>query len=250
MSCSYQALLLAAGEGTRLRPLTLSTPKCLVPILGHPLLSYWLELLDRGPEPSKIWVNCSYLSEQVGSYLAKAAKKYPRANIAWFFEPKLRGTAGTVKDLLDEFNPSQSLLLVHADNLSWFDLGAFLQAHQFRPKGMEMTMMTFRTDSPETCGIVEVDQIGAAHQFYEKDPNAPGNLANGAVYLISPEGLARIRSLGEVTEFSTEVIPAFMGKIYCWHNDTYHRDIGNPDAYRLAQSEFQPIATKFNLLSG
>jgi NDP-sugar pyrophosphorylase family protein len=76
-----------------------------------------------------------------------------------------------------------------------------------------------------------------------------GNLANGAVYLISPEGLERIRSLGEVTEFSTQVIPAFMGKIHCWQNTTYHRDIGNPDSYRLAQSEFQSILTKFNLFT-
>lgn len=249
MSGDYQTLLLAAGEGTRLRPLTLSTPKCLVPILGHPLLSYWLELLHRGPEPSKIWVNCSYLYEQVDGYLAKATQKYPGANITRFFESKLLGTAGTVRALLGEFNPSQSLLLVHADNLSWFDLGAFLRAHDSRPKGMEMTMMTFRTDSPQTCGIVELGPNGAVRQFYEKDPNAPGNLANGAVYLISPEGLERIRSLGEVTEFSTQVIPAFMGKIYCWHNATYHRDIGNPASYRLAQSEFQSIATKFNLFT-
>jgi mannose-1-phosphate guanylyltransferase len=150
---------------------------------------------------------------------------------------------------MGKFNPSQSLLLVHADNLSWFDLGAFLWAHQSRPKGTEMTMMTFCTDSPQTCGIVELDQNGAVRQFYEKDPGAPGNLANGAVYLISPEGLERIRSLGEVTEFSTQVIPAFMGKIHCWQNTTYHRDIGNPDSYRLAQSEFQSILTKFNLFT-
>ena len=249
MSGSYQALLLAAGKGTRLQPLTLSTPKCLVPILGRPLLSYWLELFNRGPEPSKIWVNCSYLSEQVEDYLKKAASKYPRANIAQFFEPNLLGTAGTVQALMSEFNPSQNLLLAHADNLSWFDLRSFLGAHLSRPTGMELTMMTFQTDSPQTCGIVELDQNGAMRHFYEKDPSAPGNLANGAVYLISPEGLKRIRSLGKITEFSTQVIPAFVDKIYCWHNATYHRDIGTPDSYRLAQSEFQSIASEFNLFN-
>jgi mannose-1-phosphate guanylyltransferase len=72
-------------------------------------------------------------------------------------------------------------------------------------------------------------------------------MANGAVYFISPEGLAHIRELGNVHDFSTEVVPAFLEKIYCWQNTTYHRDIGNPMAYKIAHREFRPVAEHYEL---
>jgi mannose-1-phosphate guanylyltransferase len=163
------------------------------------------------------------------------------------FEPELLGTAGTLVNLLSQLQPEQDLLLVHADNLSWFSLEAFLNAHHQRPADTELTMMTFETDAPQTCGIVELNELGVVQAFHEKVKHPPSNLANGAVYLISPAGLARIQSLGQVFEFSTQVIPAFMGRIYCWQNTVYHRDIGNPQAYAAAQSEFRPIAEQFEL---
>ena len=247
MNPLYQALLLAAGEGTRLRPLTLNTPKCLVPVLGRPLLGYWLDLLNRGPSPSRIWVNTSYLADQVQDFLQASNPAYPQLVIQSLFEPELLGTAGTLVNLLPQLQPEQDLLLVHADNLSWFSLEAFLNAHHQRPADTELTMMTFETDAPQSCGIVELDELGVVQAFHEKVKHPPSNLANGAVYLISPAGLSRIQSLGQVFEFSTQVIPAFMGKIYCWQNTVYHRDIGNPQAYAAAQSEFRPIAEQFEL---
>ena len=243
----YQALLLAAGEGTRLRPLTLNTPKCLVPVLGRPLLGYWLELLSRGPSPGHVWVNTSYLASQVRDFLKVSQPTYPQLSIRSTFESQLLGTAGTLVNLLPQLQPQQDLLLVHADNLSWFSLEAFLNAHHRRPASTEMTMMTFETDAPQTCGIVELNELDVVQAFYEKVAHPPSNLANGAVYLISPAGLARIQSMGPMFEFSTQVIPEFIGKIYCWQNTTYHRDIGNPQAYEAAQSEFRPVAEQFRL---
>ena len=111
----------------------------------------------------------------------------------------------------------------------------------------ELTMMTFETDTPQSCGIVELDENNLVQAFHEKVARPPSNLANGAVYLISPAGLARIKSMGPIFEFSTQVIPEFIGKIYCWQNTTYHRDIGNPQAYEAAQSEFRPVAEQFGL---
>jgi mannose-1-phosphate guanylyltransferase len=249
MPLQYDALLLAAGEGTRLRPLTLQTPKCLVPILGRPLLGYWLELLDRGPRPAHIWVNTSYLADQVAAFLESSQTRHPELHITATFEEQLLGTAGTLVQLLPRLDPSRDLLLVHADNLSWFNLEAFLSAHANRPAGAEITMMTFETDAPQTCGIVELDEQGLVKAFHEKVANPPSNLANGAVYLLSAAARARIASLGPVFEFSTQVIPAFMGKVYCWQNTVYHRDIGNPQAYLAAQTEFRPITQQFRLIT-
>ena len=96
---------------------------------------------------------------------------------------------------------------------------------------------------------MELDTLGVVQAFHEKVANPPSNLANGAVYLLSAAARARIASLGPVFEFSTQVIPAFMGKVYCWQNTVYHRDIGNPQAYFAAQTEFQPITQQFRLIT-
>ena len=218
-----------------------------MPVLGRPLLDYWLKLLDRGPVPSQVWVNTFYLSEQVQTFLRASNAAYPQLSIEITTESKLLGTAGTLIELLPKLKPEQDLLLVHADNLSWFSLEAFLNAHRQRPGGTELTMMTFETDAPQSCGIVETDERDVLKAFHEKVENPPSNMANGAVYFISPEGLAHIRELGNVHDFSTEVVPAFLEKIYCWQNTTYHRDIGNPMAYKIAHREFRPVAEHYEL---
>lgn len=247
MLLKYEALLLAAGEGRRLQPLTLVTPKCLVPVINRPLLEYWLELLKRGPSPKRVWINTSYLADQVEAFLQNRSRPTPPFEITTVHEPELLGTAGTLIQLLPRLEANADLLLAHADNLSWFDLSRFLEAHQGRPEQTEITMMTFKTDCPESCGIVELDAQGVAQAFHEKVSNPPSDLANGAVYLISPKGLSQIQSLGCSSDFSTEVIPAFLGRIYCWKNKTYHRDIGTPNSYECAQAEFQETASRYRI---
>lgn len=239
------ALLLAAGNGTRLRPLTLNTPKCLAPIRGYPLLGVWLSLLQRGPQPNSCWINLHYLSDKVEAFLQSQVGKisYP---IHLFREDELLGTAGTLKALLPQLL-GEDLLLAHADNLSWFSLRSFLTAHQNRPQNTELTMMIFETDHPQSCGIVEFDQMGVLRVFHEKVESPPSNLANGAVYLISPEGLERIESLRDMTDFSSQIIPEFLGQIYCWQNKVYHRDIGCLQSLNIAQVEFGLTKERYQL---
>ena len=90
----FDAILLAAGNGTRLRPITRSIPKCLVDILGKPLLEYWLDLLRKSDSLSKIFINTHYLAEQVQEFLNERPKS--RINIERTFEAQLLGTAGTL----------------------------------------------------------------------------------------------------------------------------------------------------------
>jgi mannose-1-phosphate guanylyltransferase len=194
-----------------------------------------------------VWVNTSYLANQVKVFLQTARASHPQLSITSTFEPNLLGTAGTLYALLPQLQKEQDLLLVHADNLSWFDLKAFLKAHETRPHPTEITMMTFKTDTPRSCGIVELDNKNVLQAFHEKVDQPPSNLANGAVYLISPRGLAKIRDMGPLSEFSTKVIPAFLGKIYCWQNTVYHRDIGSPQAYDAAKSDFRVVANQYQL---
>lgn len=232
-----RALLLAAGLGTRLRPITDTVPKCLVEINGRPLLDHWIELLSKAGVVD-IVVNLHYLPEKVEAYLANCA--YP-VNITSVLETHLLGTGGTLKRNR-EFFGREPVLLIHADNLSLFDMDAFKQRFDLRDKNIEMTMMTFDTDSPETCGVVELDERGTVCALHEKVVSPPSNLANAAVYILAPAVLDFIDSLGKkVVDFSTEVLPHFMGSINTFHNAIYHRDIGNIQSLTLAQTEY-PLA--------
>ena len=230
-----RVLLLAAGIGSRLRPLTNTTPKCLVQICNKPLLEYWLLLLNS-ELVDKIFINLNYLSEQVKFFLEK---KSCMSNVIQLYEEELLGTAGTIKKNYKEFS-GKPLMVIHADNLSKFDISKFKNIFDNRGQNIEITMMTFCADEPENCGIVELDERGIVVKFHEKVENPPGNLANGAVYIISSVVIDFIHNQkGSFLDFSVDIIPHFIGKINTFHNDLYHRDIGTPESLELAQYEFK-----------
>lgn len=234
-----KALLLAAGEGTRLRPITNEIPKCLVPIAGKPLLEYWLENLTKAGVKEFI-INLSYLHTQVEEFVEKSIYK---DKITLVYEKELLNTGGTLLANKDFFY-NEPFLLVHADNLSFCDFEAFINAHIHRPQNTEITMMLFYTDTPQSCGIVELDENGVVQQFYEKVHNPPSNIANGAVYICEPSILIFLENLRkEKIDFSLEVLPNYIGKINTFLNDVYHRDIGTPKSYISANIE----VLRFNL---
>ena len=226
-----KALLLAAGLGTRLRPITDTTPKCLVPIGGKPLLGIWLSRLSEanfGP----FFINTHYLPEQVESYLKGLGDKYL---IHEMFEPELLGTAGTLLNSIHYFD-GQDLLVAHADNFCLADFNAFRKAHESRPKSCLMTMMTFQTSDPTKCGIVNIDGSNIVQTFYEKVENPPGNLANGAVYMLSPEMISVLgKNFSSAKDVSTEILPNFLGKIYTYRTNETLIDIGTKEALSEAQ---------------
>ena len=231
---SFQAaLLLAAGLGTRLRPLTDVLPKCLVPVCGRPLLLYWLEMLERaGVE--RIIVNLHHHADLVRQFIVESRFA---SRVVMSHEPRLLGTAGTILAHREVIERGPTLI-AHADNLSVFDPGRFMLKHAGRPAPAVMTMMTFATSNPGSCGIVETDSRGVVTAFHEKVADPPGNLANGAVYAMDPEVLEFFpRDFGDFLDLSTDVIPRLMGRIYCSLNHVLHRDIGTPDSLTTAQLE-------------
>lgn len=233
-----KALLLAAGMGTRLRPITDEIPKCLVPINDKPLLQYWLENLAASKIESFL-INTHHLSEQVEDFVLRSIYKN---KITLSHEVTLLNTGGTVLANKDYFASDKPFMLVHADNLSFCDFNAFIDAHKNRPQGCKITMMLFYTDAPSSCGIVELDNNNIVQQFHEKVENPPSKLANGAVYICEPDIIAFLQSLNKTDiDFSKDVLPRYLGKIYTFLNDTYHRDIGTIESYTLAQSEILDI---------
>lgn len=227
-----RAILLAAGYGTRLRPLTNTMPKCLVPIHGKPLLGIWLERLsDAGIGP--FLVNTHYLAEQVQEFIS--ASPYSDL-VTLVHEPTLLGTAGTLMANLDFFQGEDGLL-IHADNYCLADFREFVNTHRQRPPECLMTVMAFRTPTPATCGILELDDRGVVVGFHEKVANPPGDLANGAIYLLSSEFLAMAGcQFTMVSDFSTGVIPALMGKSFSYETKSVFIDIGTVEMYQKANN--------------
>ncbi|WP_315763342.1 MULTISPECIES: nucleotidyltransferase family protein [unclassified Bradyrhizobium] len=230
-----RALLLAAGIGSRLRPLTSTTPKCLVEIHGRPLLDYWLDLVFSGGIERAL-LNTHWLADQVRAHVEQSPW---RSRIDLVHEDELLGTGGTVLANRGWFG-NESFLVAHADNLTDFDVAGLIAAHGKRPAGCIMTMLAFRTDDPSSCGILELDRENRVIAFHEKVANPPGNLANGAVYVFAPEVIEDVAALGKpIVDLSTEIIPNYLGRILCVETAGYHRDIGNPESLRRAHLEFK-----------
>jgi len=213
----------------------------MVPINGRPLLEYWLKnLSDAGI--CEVLVNLHSLPDIVKKFLQE--NTYDLA-ITISFEKDLLGTAGTLHSNKGFFG-TEPIMMVHADNLCFCDFGSFIRNHHERPLGTDITMMTFNTSEPEKCGIVELDQKGIVHAFYEKVEAFHGTLANAAVYILEPSLLDFLDKLNkDVIDFSTEVLPSYIEKIYTYHNTFYHKDIGNINNLMEAQIEF-PYIDRFN----
>jgi mannose-1-phosphate guanylyltransferase len=237
-----KVLLLAAGYGSRLRPITDIIPKCLVKINGICLLDYWLKILNND-SIDEILINTHYLAEQVEDFIINYRYK---DTVHIVKEKYLLGTGGTLLKNQAFFN-NEPLLLVHADNLSLFNIDDFINSHKNRPNGTLITMMTFKTDMPQNSGIVELNEFGVLINFYEKVENPPGDLANAAIYIIEPEVFIFLASLKkEIIDFSTEVLPNFLNRINTYYNNIYHRDIGTIESYESAQIEFPIIQKNYN----
>ena len=222
-----KALLLAAGLGTRLRPLTDTTPKCLVPIKGKPLLDIWCEaLLAAGV--TKLLINLHYKSEQVQQHLESS--KFSEL-VETIFEPSLLGTGGTLL-ANRKFFENQDGILLHADNYCETNISELISAHESRPSNCDLTMLAFRTSTPETCGILEVSKNQVLQKMYEKSLDDHGNLANAAFYILSKKLISELK---DETDFSNEVIPKYFDKTLVVETSETFIDIGTPESYAHAQ---------------
>jgi len=236
-----KALLLAAGLGTRLKPVTDNIPKCLVPINGRPLLGYWLELLDHAGV-NEFHINLHYFADRVREFIASTPYQ---SHVHFIEEEELLGTGGTLKKNAERFQDG-SFLLAHADNLCLTDFKTFIKAHYNRPRRAALTMMTFDPPDPRSCGVVELDGDNIVTGFYEKVENPPTKLANGAVFVMEPEVAQFAQNMNKIHfEISRDIIPAFTGRCLAWHNAEYHLDIGTPETYQKAKEDRAIVETLY-----
>jgi mannose-1-phosphate guanylyltransferase len=228
-----RAIILAAGLGTRLRPITNTIPKCLVPINGRPLLSYWLDaLVSSGVE--KILVNTHHMQRQVVNFINSS----PYKNLVEIsHEPKLLGTAGTLLKNLDFYGNDDGIIM-HGDNFSTFNFMDLLNAHQSRPKNCLMTMLTFNTNDPRKCGMITSNK-NIVTGFEEKPDIYDGEEANAACYVLSQMLIQELK-LGkhDFKDLSLDLIPRYLGKIFRHHIHDEYIDIGTVENYEYVLKKF------------
>ena len=231
-----RALLLAGGLGTRLRPLTEPTPKCLIEVAGKRMLDYWIDALDRAGIGQAL-LNTHHHAEQVRDYIAEVNAR-GGVQLSEAYEPELLGSAGTVHANRDW--AQGDVVVIYADNLSDIDLGAFVTAH--RGHEMPMTMALFETPYPEKCGIATLTETGVVSEFIEKPSNPASNLANAGLYVLSKEAWCEIADM-DVFDFGFDVIPAFVGRMQGYLHDSYHRDIGTHESLAIAEADAPGLFT-------
>jgi mannose-1-phosphate guanylyltransferase len=226
-----KAFLLAAGVGSRLRPITDVIPKCMVAIGGRPLLDLWLESFDRAGV-DEVLVNVHHLPQVVRRHLA-AYKGRPEVRTV--FEPQLLGSAGTLAANRQWVDHEGFFLACYADNLTDFDLRSLVDAHL--EHGAIATLTVFRSPSPSTGGVVEVDAAGRVIGFVEKPSQPVSDLANAGMYAFHPSVLDEIDSTPP-NDIGYDLLPRLVGRAWAVPVEGYFRDIGTADAYRRACEEW------------
>ncbi|MGN6752585.1 MAG: nucleotidyltransferase family protein [Intrasporangium sp.] len=223
-----KAFLLAAGLGTRLRPLTDAVPKCLVSVGGMPLLDLWLQQLSRAGV-TEVLVNLHHLAEQVVDHLARTSQP---VTVRTAYEPTLLGSAGTLLQNRDFVAGEESFLAVNADNLTDFDLRELVASHQAsRPMA---TLGLFHAADPSSCGIVEL-RDGVVVSFEEKPHEPRGDLANAGLYVFDSEVLDLIGT-ALPQDIGRDLLPQLVGRARGRSlGDAYFADIGTPRALRDAR---------------
>lgn len=225
-----KAFLLAAGKGTRLRPITDGMPKCLIPINGKPLLYYWFTLCRRYGI-SEVLINLHHLADMVKDYVTKSEFSL---KITLSYEETLLGSAGTIKANRDFIRDEKDFFILYADNFTNVNLKNILEFH--RNHNGVLTMGLFTTDTPHAGGIAEVDEVGLITSFVEKPEFPRSNLANAGIFVATPLILQYLPSK-DFIDLGYDVLPQLVGKMHGYPINEYLLDIGTLKNYERAQSD-------------
>lgn len=227
-----KAFLLAAGNGTRLRPLTDTTPKCLLPIQGVPLLSIWLELCSRYGI-KEVLVNSHAHAENIRSFIETQEK--PRLRLRLFEEPSLLGSAGTIFANREWVSNESLFWILYADVLTDVNLQELLRFH--RRRSAAATIGVYRVPEPKRCGIVTLNADGVVTDFVEKPHNPASNLAFSGILIATPEFLNYLPAK-QPADIGFDVLPRLVGRMSGYEVAGYLQDIGTMRNYEDAQTSW------------
>jgi mannose-1-phosphate guanylyltransferase len=224
-----KAFLLAAGHGTRLRPLTDSIPKCLVPIRGVPLLQIWFDLCRRNAI-SEIFVNLHAHANLVRRFLQETCSDL-RVTISE--EPVLLGSAGTLLANRRWIGSDREFWVFYADVLTTASLGALLDIHHRQNK--LATLGLYEVPDPRRCGIVTLGEDGTVLDFVEKPEFPPTNLAFCGI-MVANRRLLDVIPDRIPADIGFHVLPRLSGQMAAYRIPDYLLDIGTLENFNLAQT--------------
>jgi mannose-1-phosphate guanylyltransferase len=236
-----KALILAGGFGTRLRPLTYTRPKHLLPIANRPHIEHVFDLLVRHGISDVVMLT-SYLSELFEPVFDKARAR--GLNVEVTIEEEPLGTAGAFKNA-ESFVGEDAFLAFNGDVLTDVDLSDFIARH--KSDKAEATIMLTPVDDPSRFGVVPTDGSGRVLGFIEKPPpdEAPTNLINAGVYLFEPSVLERIPP-ATVWSAERQLFPSLVSeraRLFAHGTSAYWIDIGTPQSY--LQSNIDALAGRY-----
>src|SRR5262249_10801631 len=241
---SMKAVVMAGGEGTRLRPLTSNQPKPMVPIVGKPCMEHILELLRRHGLTDVV-VTVAFLPQAIRSYFGDGENL--GLSIEYSVEESPLGTAGSVRLASDRLD--DTVLVISGDALCDIDLGEIIRVHQ--EKGAAVTIGLKSVENPLEFGIVVTDEDGRIERFLEKPSwgQVFSDTINTGIYVLEPEVLRHIPK-DRPYDFSKELFPLLleMGRpMYGYVMDGYWQDIGNLDQYRQANFDALEERVRLNI---
>jgi mannose-1-phosphate guanylyltransferase len=221
-----QALVLAGGEGTRLRPLTYTIPKPVMPLAGRPFLSFMLDWLSSYGVDEVI-LSCGFMSDGVKRVLGDI---YDGMRLRYVIEEEPLGTAGPVRLAFDEGVLAERLLVLNGDVLTDLDLGAELAQHV--RSSARATLALYPVEDTASYGVVPTDADGRVEAFLEKaEGETPTNRINAGAYVIERDVVAGIPP-GRAVSFERDIFPELVGHgLYGYLAEGYWIDIGTPERY-------------------
>jgi len=228
---AMKAVLLAGGYATRLRPLTLTRPKPLLPILGRPLILWLIDNLKRAGVRELV-ISVKYMSNQIVDLLGDGSEL--DMSIEYVEENHPLGDAGPLRLIDKKVGLSETFLVLYGDVFSDVDVRAVIDFH--KSKNALMTLTAVRVDSPERYGILSINEEGAVINFVEKPTYRPqSNLANAGVYVFEPEVLTYVYE-DKKQKISVDLMPKVLrtGRVYAYVHDGIWFDIGIPEDYLKA----------------
>jgi mannose-1-phosphate guanylyltransferase len=226
-----KAFLLAAGNGTRLRPLTDHTPKCLLPIQGVPLLQIWLENC-RAAGIREVLINTHSNAAQIREFVARQRSG---VSVTIVEERELLGSAGTLAANRAFVNEQEEFFILYADVLTNMDLAEMRAFH--RQKGVLATIGVYQVLDSHRCGIVTTDEKSIVQSFVEKPEKPQSNLAFSGVMIAQPQVLELVPS-NCPADIGFHLLPQLSGSMAAYPIPSYLLDIGTAENYSTAQSSW------------
>jgi mannose-1-phosphate guanylyltransferase/phosphomannomutase len=229
-----KAVILAGGEGTRLRPLTSNQPKPMMPIVNVPMMEHIVRLLGRHGFDD-IVVTVAFLANHIRNYFGDGSDFGVQMRYA--SEESPLGTAGSVRNAMDEL--TETFLVISGDVLTDVDLSAVVDAHRAQHAFASIALK--RVENPVEFGIVITREDGTIDRFLEKPTwgEVFSDTINTGIYVLEP-GVFDFIPAGEVVDFSGDVFPTVLekgGKLYGHVVDGYWEDVGTLEAYRSAHED-------------